>query len=224
MNKQKFLENLKYILTNLKENAVLNPEFICAVCGKDINTKSMLCDKCKREFESLLYMKTQNDTLCLYQYDSVVREVIHKLKYDNRADLAKLLGERIYKSILNKEVKVDMITWVPIHEKRLQTRGYDQAMLMAQDVAKRLDLPCTKLLDRTKETKPQYNLGKEERIENISGAFEFCGVNISGKRIILIDDICTTGITMSECAKLIKNAGGEVLKLAFAAEIFKKKY
>lgn len=222
MSKQKFLENLKYILRDLKENAVLNPEFICAVCGKDINTKSMLCHNCNREFESLLYMKTQHDTLCLYQYDGVVRDIIHKLKYDNRADLAKLLGGRIYKCILDKEIEVDIITWVPIHSKRLKTRGYDQARLMAEDVASRLNLSCAKLVDRTRETKPQYNLGKEERIENISGAFEFCGENIAGKRIILIDDICTTGTTMSECVKLIENAGGEVLKLAFAGEIFKK--
>lgn len=113
---------------------------------------------------------------------------------------------------------IDLVTWVPIHPRKLKLRGYNQAELLAKALSFNLGLPCMDLLSKKKETKPQSKLNREERLKNILGVFEpKPSIMVFGKRILLVDDVITTGATASECARVLKKMGAEkVYVLALA--------
>ena len=104
----------------------------------------------------------------------------------------------------------DLVVPVPLHPKRLQERGFNQSGLLAKEFSRRLGLPISfDLLVRKKWTQPQTRLNRKERLENVKGAFGLCEADaVRGRRILLLDDVFTTGTTLSECAKTLKRAGG----------------
>ena len=103
----------------------------------------------------------------------------------------------------------EIIVPVPTDPARLRRRGYNQAELLARELAKLLDKPCLPLLEKTRETRPMHGLRPEERRANVLGAYRLCceGKLVAGKRILLCDDILTTGSTLSECARMLKMDG-----------------
>jgi ComF family protein len=113
--------------------------------------------------------------------------------------------------------KFSLVTCVPLHKSRLKERGYNQAALIGERIAKYMQIPFDeKLLKRIKKTKVQSGLVRSERVKNIKGAFELVG-EIRGKRVLLVDDVWTTGSTMRECSRVIKiNGANEVWGLVLA--------
>ena len=109
------------------------------------------------------------------------------------------------------EYDCDIITWVPLSRKRKRSRGYDQAKLIADAFARRTRIPCRGLLKKIKNTAPQSGTdSREARRMNIADAYmPICPEEISGRRILLMDDIVTTGATLSECAKVLTRAGAK---------------
>ena len=105
----------------------------------------------------------------------------------------------------------DLVTWAPLSRKRLRERGFDQTELLARKLAARLDLPAAALLEKTRHTRPQSELNEESaRRANALGAYGLLpGVDPTGKRILLVDDVVTSGATLSECARVLKAAGAE---------------
>ena len=101
-----------------------------------------------------------------------------------------------------------MLTFVPMGTAQEQQRGYNQAELLAKELAKEWKLPCKRLLRKVKKTRTQHKLPAQERRENVKGAFRVCR-KIRGKRIVLCDDIVTTGATLEECAEMLYAAGAE---------------
>ena len=137
-----------------------------------------------------------------------MRHAIHQLKYQNlkaiSAHLARLLADYLLLNPLPGEVLVP----VPLHPHRLRERGYNQSALLAQELGKLIDLPViADCLIHVKEAKPQVRTDTlMERRKNVTGAFS-CDDKISGKQIILIDDVCTSGATLEACATTIKHNG-----------------
>jgi ComF family protein len=150
-----------------------------------------------------------------------MRQAIHQLKYQNlkaiSAHLARLLADYLRLNPLPGEVLVP----VPLHPRRLRERGYNQSALLARELAKLINLPVVAdCLIRIKEARPQVRTNTVmERRENVSGAFS-CDGKISGKQIILVDDVCTSGATLEACATTVKNNGAaSVWGLTLAMEI-----
>ena len=137
-----------------------------------------------------------------------MRQAIHQLKYQNlkaiSAHLARLLADYLRLNPLPGEVLVP----VPLHPRRLRERGYNQSALLARELANLINLPLiTDCLVRVKEARPQVRTATvKERRENVAGAFS-CDGKISGKQIILVDDVCTSGATLEACATTVKNSG-----------------
>ena len=101
----------------------------------------------------------------------------------------------------------DRVTWVPLSRARLRTRGYDQAKLLAEEVARQLDLPCGRLLEKTKNNPAQSKTtNMRERFENVKGVYRCIGTP-AGEKILLVDDIVTTGATLSAAAAELEKAG-----------------
>lgn len=134
-----------------------------------------------------------------------VRQLIHELKYGGLTELARFLGEMLVSSAQYNELSGSVVIPVPLHLNRLASRGFNQAELLAREVAERLNLSCQLLLARSKDTTSQVYLTREQRLGNVRGAFVAKG-DVENKRILLIDDVITTGATLEECARALKQA------------------
>ena len=153
-----------------------------------------------------------------YRYTGPVRDMVHDLKYGNIRTLAPTLGGLLTDYLGSLRFEADVISPVPLHSRRERSRGYNQSHLLAREVSRRVQISMAEdRLLRSMDTPPQVAMsGREERRQNIEGAFE-CTRDASGLRVLLIDDVVTTGSTMSACASALKDAGAvSVFGLALA--------
>ena len=198
----------------------------CVFCRRFLkNSSALICDGC---LESLPYtrnggeMKGDFFSACIapLYYEGDVRESLLRFKFKNATGYSKAYGKLLADCIReNLAGRYDLISWVPLSRKRLKERGYDQAMLLALAAALELDDVAVCTLEKTLDAEKQSLMGSaEKRRANISGAYRAADPELTaGKRVLLIDDIVTTGSTLSECAKTLLNAGAsEVLCAAVA--------
>lgn len=186
-----------------------------------------ICNKCET---SLPYTTEANGvttadfiTKCVSPlfYRDNVRSSIHRYKF-HRCDFyckpyAKLIEECLEK---HPDITFDYITWVPLSRKRLRKRGYDQAKLLADCLARDLNKPIWGMLRKIRNTKTQSTLkDKSQRRANIAGAYTLShGTDVQGLTILLVDDVVTTGSTLSECAKVLLLGGAERVYCATVAK------
>ena len=157
----------------------------------------------------------------LYYYGSV-RDSLHRYKFEGLTAYADIYSEFIVKCIDENQISCDSITWVPLSRRRLRKRGYDQAELLARGIARQMGFRPVRLLKKRRDTKPQSQTGSAvKRRANISGAYVCLKPElVAGKRILLVDDIVTTGTTLSEAAGVLKKAGAkEVIAVTLARSL-----
>jgi ComF family protein len=153
--------------------------------------------------------------IAVAHFEGIAREAVHVLKYHGRHAIAGLMG-RLMAGVA-REVEVDCVAPIPLHSTRLRERGYDQAALLARSVAHALALPHQgKALKRVRATRQQVTLDALARQANVAGAFASPRA-WDGERILLIDDVSTTGATMRSAAGALKASGaGAIVGLVFA--------
>ena len=154
-------------------------------------------------------------------YESVLLDAIHVFKYKGKIATGEILGKMMAGHVYPGFNIADysLIVPVPLHLKRLRERGFNQAVILAKEISKRFSIPMDFMsLKRQTFTAPQVNLGKDQRRANVRGAFIVRdGKKIEGRRIILVDDVYTTGSTVKECAGvLMKHKAMEVAVLTLA--------
>jgi ComF family protein len=152
-------------------------------------------------------------------YEGAVRRSLLRYKFGGSSAYSKNYSEILANCIDENEVSCDIITWAPLGRKRLRSRGYDQAQLLAEGVAAIRGLPCEPLLRKTRDNPPQSGTGsREKRRANVSGVYAVTDpARVHGRRVLLVDDIVTTGSTLSECARILRAAGAaEVSALTLA--------
>jgi ComF family protein len=199
----------------------------CIFCGKILNKASdCYCDSCR---DGLPFTKGSQIRqtgnffdICVspLRYEGDVRKSILRFKFKGAVSYADCYGKLMAACIRsNLAGKYDLITWVPLSAKRAKDRGYDQAMLLALAVALALDDVAVETLSKTQNIEAQSNIqDKEQRRTNVSGVYEVPDKElVAGKRILLIDDIVTTGSTLSECARTLLLAGAESVVCATLA-------
>ena len=191
---------------------------ICSLCGRPFSEgieQDRVCEDCIRKRPSYDLARAP------YLYDGAPMRAIHELKYARRSHLADSLGRLLASFAQNwiGELKGVVIMPVPLHPRRLRARGFNQSLLLARCVASKTGSDLDFLsLRRTKFTKPQTELSSEERKKNVRKAFEVVNAEPVKKRtILLVDDVATTGSTLNECSKALKQAGADsVLCLVLA--------
>ena len=193
------------------------PEPSCALCGAHLPDGGMNCFDCRNgEFEFTAVR-------CFGKLEGPLRELIHLFKYAGKDRLCEDLSEFLwrawtrYPEIRQAEIAVP----VPLHPANLRERGYNQSGLLAERFSSLVGLKLEeKALARVRKTATQTRLAREGRRENVDGAFEIGDPDaVKGKNVLLIDDVCTTGSTLNECAKALKKAGaGKVFGLALARD------
>lgn len=174
----------------------------CNRCGKPQMSGS-LCPSCWGIKSSI------NGIRSPYYFEGTVRKAIHELKYHNLRALADPLAELLYAYLQMNDIDGDIIIPVPLHQGRLRRRGYNQSGLIATRLGKLAGLPVIEdCIVRTKDSKPQARTKTgEERRENVAEAFICRDGNLQGRRVLLIDDVCTTGATLESCAETLKTTG-----------------
>lgn len=190
---------------------------VCGICNKIY--KEPLCPKCRIELNKIkeckkhIYLtKSFTTHVYIFSYKDIIRKNIVNYKFNEQAYKYKAFANFI---VNNKKIcrylrKYDIIIPVPISKKRSRQRGYNQSELILKEVAKSMKDICIlkNVLYKVKNTLPQSTLKKEERLNNLKDAYEVKNSQIiKNKKVLLFDDIYTTGSTVEECSKMLKNAG-----------------
>lgn len=187
-----------------------NPKPYCRKCGRSTDKGNSICAECR---------KTKLDfdrawAACLYE--GPMKELIHSLKYNGVLSLSTTLSRIINSFIMeNSEILngIDIVTYVPLHSNRMRKRGFNQSLILASNLSKEFAIPLSHALFKAASTRNQNELTRDERLVNLDGAFKLkSGMDLTGVKVLLIDDVMTTGATLSECAKVLKNAGAKVVR------------
>jgi ComF family protein len=217
--------------------SLLYPE-LCPACDAPLNnSEKEICVKCEYDLPYTDF-HLQGDNLLAKQFwgriplhtamallyftkESKTQHLMHQLKYKNQPQVGFLLGEMIGERLLNNGLhqNFDYIIPVPLHEKRQRTRGYNQSEYIANGIAAVLKIPVkTKVLIKYKETKSQTKNERFKRFENLENVFMVLQpAAITGKHILLVDDVVTTGATLEACAVTLNQHQPAYLSLAAAA-------
>ena len=195
----------------------------CAFCRRLVQDGRMLCPDCERKLpfpeKELQIQHIPPLALCLspLYYTEDVRLSLQRYKFHGAAAYSRIYGELMAGCLEDHGLSADLVTWVPLSKKRLRSRGYDQARLLAVEVAQREGLQCRKLLTKHKHNRTQSGAGgPAERFRNVQGVYRPAD-EAAGKRVLLVDDIVTTGATLGEAAAVLLQAGAkEVIGLTLA--------
>lgn len=148
-------------------------------------------------------------------FDGPVRELIHAFKYGKKVQHCRPLGLLTARQLggFASTVPADLIIPVPLHVKRLRERGFNQALLLSESLSKKWHIPLSRNnLRRIRWTEPQIHLSAAERTENVRGAFAVqAGAGVQNRRVILVDDVYTTGSTVTECARTLVQSGARTV-------------
>lgn len=200
---------------------------LCRHCGRpfpDASGDDHLCGAClarpprfARARSWACYPREENT-------DQPLRQVIQSFKYGRKVSLGKPLGRLMARGSRDfvAESRIDLILPVPLHPRRLRWRGFNQALLLARQVSRLHAIPLDPfILYRTRETPPQTQLAEDERRANMRGAFSlYPGKSIAKKNLLLVDDVYTSGATVNECSRTLRQAGAkQVFVLTFARTV-----
>jgi len=178
----------------------------CTVCGvvSAVDTHDFVCDACRAD------PPAYDRARAAFRFAEPVRQMILDFKFARAVHLAEDLAEALAgaaRTWLEAEA-VDLVVPVPLHPNRFRERGYNQSALLAEPLAERLDrrFDLTSLV-RVRDTPHQSRLDAKERRANLRGAFSCRGAYVRGRTVLLVDDVATTGTTLSACAEALKRAG-----------------
>ncbi len=186
----------------------------CVHCGR---VDTLLCDTCISTIETrqVNYRSplTPYSHIVLGPHQGALQSAIHALKYENEPRVGQILGSWLAEIIADENMTFDWVIPVPLHTTRLRERGYNQAKLIAAQIANESSAELKdNVLFRQRHTTSQVELSAEERRQNVDGAFTISAqqsAQLKGERILLVDDVCTTGSTLMACIEAL-NASGDV--------------
>lgn len=221
-------------------------EKICDKCGSEVSVYAFVCDRCQTGASVALPAQTQKPALSpasdtfrgsknirwhfdkarsAFSYEKPIIELVLRLKYNAEGDIAKFAAPMLAEAVVKYNIVADLIIPVPLASKRFKERGYNQSELIATKLSKITGIPVNNsFLVRVKHTEAQKKMTPKERQENLHDAFEIRPPYsvVKGKRILLIDDVLTTGATVNECARMIRCAHPESIEVLTVASVRQK--
>ena len=208
-------------------------EYLCVDCETKLSRiVPPFCAKCSEPFDGAItttfccancaHRKLYFDAaVSAYRSRGIARHVILNFKYGRQIHLRHLVGRWLIAALDDsrlRERRFDAIVPVPLHPARQRQRGFNQAALLAERIASRLGMPVRPMLQRVRFTTTQTAFDRSERIQNLRHAFRLRGnADVRGLEVLLIDDVLTTGSTLSECARVLKENGACSVYAATAA-------
>lgn len=203
------------ICENCRSKPWLKKYHICTSCAAFVEEGLEHCGNCRDGMRFCF-----DDVIAFAPYETELRKAILQLKFHNRKGLVRPMGKLLAAKIADSFdlTAIDALVPVPMYEKNRKERGYNQAALLAEQIGEILSIPVWEdAIIRSKETKKQSKLGRRERFLNLKDAMSVGTRDLTGKHVLLIDDIFTTGATASACAFVLKKAGAEKVSVAALA-------
>ena len=190
----------------------------CVLCTKLLPKEEQeLCNNCRtqvRTVKGLIRRGNFFEHCCsVYYYEDPVASSVKRLKFGGREHYARTFGKLLAQRLLTEEQHFDAITWVPVSAPRKRKRGYDQAQLIALSVGRELNIPVYATLKKVRHNPPQaQERDAAARKANVLNAYmPVSPEQICGKRLLVVDDVITSGATLSECCRILKMTGAESL-------------
>lgn len=205
---------------------------VCAVCGERLASPFAVCEGEARCGACQRLQPLFARAVAYGSYEGGLRELIHLLKYEQvrpaAGVLGRMLGEAIAALLPLLGEAAPLVVPVPLHAAKMRQRGFNQSELIARAALKSPALtsvcgqPPALLLERTRPTESQTGLTRHQRRENVHGAFRVLNAEIvAGRSVLLVDDVFTTGTTVSECARVLRNAGADRVWVATVARVLR---
>ena len=191
----------------------------CEHCGRKSMYKTEYCDSCKDRNLSF------NVARSVYVYKEPLSYLIQNFKYDNAKYHLEFFANEMASVYKNEGLSCDIITFVPMHPNRLKKRAYNQAELLADALSKILNVPLVDCIEKVKDTQNQAKLSREDRVKNLVGSFKVDKNLVKDKKVLLVDDVLTTGSTVDVISKVLTSNGAKeisVLTLASVSKIVKE--
>src|SRR5438093_2068264 len=208
-------------------------DYLCNQCeAKVVRIVAPFCQKCSEPFEGSITSEFAcancahrtiyfDAAVSAYRGRGIVRQIIHEFKYGRQIHLRHLVARWLNCALDDERLRqshFDVIVPVPLHPTRQRERGFNQAGLLAELLSAQTSIPCKPLLERTRYTTTQTALDRSERMENLHNAFRLRkNANVRSLRVLLVDDVLTTGSTLNECARVLKRGGAFSVHAATAA-------
>jgi len=208
-------------------------EYLCDQCeAKAVRISAPFCEKCSEPFDGsiksaftcancahrTIYFEA---AVAAYRGRGIVRQIVHEFKYGRQIHLRHLVARWLHAALDDERLcghRFHVIVPVPLHPARERERGFNQAGLLVELLSAQTTVPPKPLLERTRYTTTQTALDRSERMENLHNAFRLRkNANVRGLRVLLVDDVLTTGSTLNECARVLKRAGAFSVHAATAA-------
>ncbi len=182
--------------------ALLEPPY-CFICSQPGDLMMRLCRRC---WERPLQIDSIRSP---YRFEGAIRNAVHSLKYRNLRAMAPVLAGLLADFVVSQSIEADLLVPVPLHPKRERSRGYNQSLLLVRETGALLNMEASSdALRRVQNTPSQASVPSEdERWANVVNAFQASPDLVGGKRVIVLDDVCTTGATLEACSLALKTAG-----------------
>ena len=180
---------------------------LCTRCGcRVLDETAVYCHRCARQPHLMQQVRTP------FFFEDPLAKIIHQLKYNGLFALATPVAELMAEAWPEAASAVDVIIPIPLHPQRQKKRGYNQAALLAQGLAQQWDVPMREdWLQRSRHTQPQVGLSLAERQRNVTGAFTAVTNTLTGQHVLLVDDVYTTGSTLTAATKVLLEAGASAV-------------
>lgn len=200
----------------------------CVFCNEIVPMGCCICKKCDDKIfllDAIQIAKVENESfhgICIapYLYEDKIQDLVVKFKFYHKPQYGAFFGNKLAEAVCDKgmESMCEVVVSVPISKERLKERGYNQSELIAKKTAECLGIPYINCMIKTKHNSEQHRLHLEDRKENVKGVYELAeNKHITNKKVLLVDDIVTTGYTLAECAAVLMEHGAkEVLCGAIA--------
>ena len=182
----------------------------CVGCGR---VDAWWCSSCAADLSALPLnpapypLESFAATFSTGPHTGLLQNAVQALKYYGLTDLAPLLGARLAAVYPLLNVPIDLIVPVPLFNARLMERGYNQSQILCTALAEQIGVPTSEALTRERDTGSQVGLNREERLSNVESAFKADAAQVAGKRLLIVDDVRTTGATLKACAQAALSAG-----------------
>lgn len=183
----------------------------CLSCGVPLKDESDYCNRC--QYQKYAFVKNRSPLV----YDGLAKKAIYTLKFGKKKYIAQTLGALMADEFLKSGMQAEIIVFVPMTDKEEKKRGFNQSELLAQEVGGRLNIPVLPALVKIKDTSAQKELRGKDRATNLEGAFSCAFGQVKGRKLLLVDDIFTTGATADECAKVLLKAGAREVNVLTCA-------
>lgn len=197
-------------------------ETLCEECRSAERIEGELCNKCgKPKAQCDCNKKTKTPEykriIAPYYYENSIASGVNRFKDYGFPELSRRMGYEMFLQINEQysDIDFDIITYVPITERKERKRGYNQSELLANEISGYMNIPVKKLVSKIRTTPQQKRIGARQRRVNLRGSFDICeNANVINKTILLIDDIKTTGSTINECAYVVNAYGAKAVYAA----------